>query len=366
MDEDPGGSESVRGIMFTRHRVYAPLFAFLLTTGSCFAQQAIEPGPSSSRITLDVVVAEKSGHPVAGLEQKDFLLFDNKAPQPITSFRAIGHDQEPVEVILVVDTINASYHTVAYERTEIEKFMHTEGGHLAHPTSLAVVSDTGSQITNGYTTDGNQITAALDKYTVALRTIGRSTGIYGADERFTLSLTALQALAAREATRPGRKIILWMSPGWPLLSGPRIELSAKQQQQIFTTIVGLSTELRKAHMTLYSVDPVGAGENLLRTNYYKTFLKGIEKPSQVNAGNLGLQVIATQTGGLALDSSNDIASLLERCYSDVDRYYEISFDPPPADHANEYHSLQLQVQRPELFARTLQGYYAQPGSGAAQ
>jgi len=355
--------------MVTRHRAYASLFICLLTAASCHAQQPPAPSASSNRITLDVVVTEKSGRPVTGLEQNDFLLFDNKTPQPITSFRALSHGQEPVEVILVVDTMNASYHAVAYERTEIDKFMHTESSHLAYPTSLAVVTDTGTQITNGFTTDGNQVTAALDKYTVGLRTIRRGTGVYGADERFTLSLTALEALVQREAARPGRKIILWVSPGWPLLSGPHIELSSKQQQQIFANVVGLSTELRKARITLYSVDPVGAGENLMHANYYKTFIKGVEKPSQVNAGNLGLQVIATQTGGLALDSSNDIAALLARCYTDANSYYEISFEPPPAD-PNEYHSLQLQVQKPELFARTREGYYAQPatqpGSVAAQ
>jgi VWFA-related protein len=357
--------------MSTYSRLCIPFLSLLLIVGTSAAQQSSAANPPpASRITIDAVVTDRSGEAIAGLQQQDFTLTDNKAGRPINSFRALGHSQEPVEVVLVIDTVNASYHTVSYERTEIDKFLHAEGSQLAYPTSLAIVTDTGTQATNGFSTDGNQVSAALDKYTVALRTINRSTGIYGADERFTLSLTALQTVAAKVSSFPGRKIILWISPGWPLLSGPHIELSDHQQQQIFGNIVGLSTQLRKSHITLYSVDPIGAGENLMRTNYYKNFLKGIEKPSQVDAGDLALQVIATQTGGLALDSSNDTAALLRRCYSDANSYYELSFDAPPADRPNEYHHLQLQVNRPDVSVRTIQGYYnqlaTQTGSGTPQ
>jgi hypothetical protein len=38
---------------------------------------------------LDVLVTDISGRPVAGLEQKDFTLLDNKKPRPILSFRAV-------------------------------------------------------------------------------------------------------------------------------------------------------------------------------------------------------------------------------------------------------------------------------------
>ena len=70
----------------------------------------------------------------------------------------------------------------------------------------------------------------------------------------------LQELAVREASRPGRKIILWVSPGWPLLSGPNIELTTKQQENLFAHIVSLSTILREGRITLYSVDPLGTAD----------------------------------------------------------------------------------------------------------
>ena len=336
------------------------LLAFLQFPSLTSAQQNTPAGDSTGKIHLDVVVTAKSGPPVAGLHQQDFTVLDNKTQRPVTSFQALGGSQAPIEIVLLVDAVNITYQRLAYARTEIEKFLRANEGRLAHPTTLAIFTDGGTQIQEGSSSDGNALSADLDKYAVGLRTIRRSSGIYGADERFQLSLTALHQLAVREAARPGRKVILWVSPGWPLLSGPNIELSPKQRQQIFSDIVNLSTELRQAHVTLYSIDPLGADESLQHDFYYESFLKGVSKPNQVNIGDLALQVIATQTGGLALSSSNDVSALLQKSMADMDAYYELSFDPPPADHRDEYHHIEVQVAKPGLAARTLQGYYAEP------
>ena len=313
------------------------------------------------RIYLDVVVTRKSGPPVSGLEQQDFTLIDNKLPQTITSFRALGGTAGRVEVLVVVDAVNVDYEKVAYVRQEIEKFLRADGGHLPQPTALAFFTDQGTQIQEGLTTDGNALSTALDKYTVGLRTIRRTSQYAGAD-RFNLSMQALRELATREAQRPGRKIILWVSPGWPLLSGPgAVELlDSKEQQELFANIVTFSTQLLQARITLYGVDPLGATESELRANYYEEFVKGVKEPSQVVPGNLALQVIATQSGGLALDFNNDVAAMLRQCLADTQAYYELSFDAPEADKPDEYHQLEVKVAKPGLTARTRRGYYAQP------
>src|SRR5450631_372350 len=97
--------------------------AFLLTPLVCtavfFAQQNTPPPASAlasipaSRIDLDVVVTPKSGPAVAGLQQQDFTIFDNKALQRITSFRARSGSQDPVHIILVIDAVNTGYQILA-------------------------------------------------------------------------------------------------------------------------------------------------------------------------------------------------------------------------------------------------------------
>jgi VWFA-related protein len=336
------------------------LLLILSLAPAAFAQQPAQPTqPASTKIYLDVVVAPKSGAPVGGLQQQDFTVLDNKVPQTITSFKTVTGREAPIEAIVVIDAVNTTAQTVSYARLQIDKFLRAEGGHLAYPIAVAVFTDQGTQIVGNFSDDGNALAAALQQDNPGLREIGRSSGYYGATERWQLSLEALRQLIAGAAPHPGRKLIIWVSPGWPLLSGPNIQLDSKQQQQAFADIVGLSNQLLQARVTLYSIDPLGTDESLDRVSYYEQFLKGISKPSQVDMADLALPVLATQNGGLALHSSNNLSGLVQQCVADTP-YYEISFDPPPAKQQDEYHHLEIRVAKPGLTARTREGYYAQP------
>jgi VWFA-related protein len=347
---------------------------FFCSSLSGFAQQGASSSPltpptesatssSGRRITLDVVVTDKSGKPVPGLRQQDFTVLDDKQPQKILSFSATDETGEatgsPQQVILLVDAVNNSFDGVGYERLQLDKFLRQDGGRLPNPTSLVLLTDT-SQGQSVITRDGNALMNVLNSNQSGLRSISRSQGFYGDADRVQLSLGSLEGLASHVATEPGRKLLIWLSPGWPLLSGPEVELSAKDQQMLFHTVVSLSTELREARITLYSVDPLGVADGgSFRTLYYESFLKGVSSAKQVQNGNLGLQVLAAQSGGRVLNSSNDIAKSMASCLLDAKSFYTLSFDSPPADHPNEYHSLQIKISKPGLTARTRTGYYAQ-------
>jgi VWFA-related protein len=227
--------------------------------------------------------------------------------------------------------------------------------------SIVFFSDKGVTIGDAASQDGKSLSADLDENKNALRTSVRSQGFYGAADRLQLSLRTVQQLADHEATRPGRKLVIWISPGWAFLSGPHVELSSKDQQQIFRSIVALSDQLRQANITLYNVDPLGVADSgTLRTFYYKDFLKGVRTPNQVRFGNLGLQVLATQSGGLVLNSSNSVADEIEKCVADANAFYVLTFERLAADGPDDYHALDVKVDRSGVVARTRAGYYAQP------
>jgi VWFA-related protein len=330
------------------------------------AASAQQPAPQTQagagRIYLDVEVAPKSGAPVSGLEQQDFTLLDNKAPQTITSFKEISARQAPIEIVLVIDAINDTAQNLEYERIQIDKFLQAEDGNLAYPIAVDVLTDTGIQPVASFSTDGNALSAALMKSDIGLREIGRSAGYWGATERLQYSLDGLSNIVKSEASRPGRKVILWVSPGWPLLGGPNnnMNLDEKQERQLFGDVVTISTDLSRANITLYSVDPLGPDESVIRASDYEQFLKGVSKPNQTQTGNLGLQVIAIQSGGLALSSGNDTAKSLQDCVADTVPYYEISFEAASPERPDEYHHLEIKIDKPGLTARTRQSYYAQP------
>ncbi len=62
--------------------------------------------------------------------------------------------------------------------------------------------------------DGNALSEAIDKQEQGFRILQSGDQRVGA-QRVTLSLDALEQLIATEKTRPGRKIILWVSPAGP-------------------------------------------------------------------------------------------------------------------------------------------------------
>jgi VWFA-related protein len=326
--------------------------------------QAVPPtatNPASDRqLTLDVVVSNRSGKAVQGLQAKDFVVLDNKQPQKILSFQATGGSvqaEPPVTILLMIDEVNTSYNNVAYVRAEVEKFLLQNGGELAHPVTLGFFTDGGTQVLDGSSRDGKALLASFDKHETALRSIRRSQGIYGADERLHLSLQAMNALAERAGQIPGRKLVIWISPGWPLLSGPSIQLSNKDQKGIFQSIISASTTLRNAGVTLYAIDPLGLTD-FSRVTYYQEFMKPVLAPKNAQLGNLSLQVLATQSGGLVLTESTDIAAQIQRAMADADAFYTLTLEMPPTE-SNQYHAIDVKVEQPGLTARTRHGYYGQ-------
>jgi VWFA-related protein len=325
------------------------------------------PAPGANRqITLDVKVTDKSGTPVRGLQKQDFTLMDDKRAQSIVSFQAVdsaapSQSDPPVEVVLVVDAVNATPQAVAYERGEIKKFLLRNGGQLAQPVSLVVFADADTKVQNASSRDGNALAALYDQYETGVRSINRSQGYWGATERFDMSLKTLTEIAEAARTRPGRKLVIWVSPGWPLLTGPDTELSHKTSQEIFDAIVSFSTLLRQARVTLYSVDPLGVADaGGIRITYYEEFLKGVASPSRAVPADLSLQVLAAQSGGRVVNSSNDITTEIAECAADADAFYVLSFNASRADEPNEYHALEVKVTKPGVKVRARSGYYSQP------
>src|ERR1700722_1359935 len=99
--------------------------------------------------SLDVVVTDKSGTPVSGLELKDFTVLDNNQPAKILSFHESGAGPQvdpPVEVILLIDKVNLDFKEVAFVRQEVEKFLGQNAGHLAQPVSLFVLTNQGLDV----------------------------------------------------------------------------------------------------------------------------------------------------------------------------------------------------------------------------
>jgi VWFA-related protein len=331
-----------------------------------FAQQsaapaAPTPGAQEGRNHLDVMVNDKTGKPISGLEQKDFTLLDNGKPANIVSFHAVDSladsSAERVQAILVLDAANLDFSTIAREREEIDKFLRSNDGKLPIRVSIILASDAGLKVIVQPSTDGNAVAAQLDQADSELHSLTRASGRIADYERLELSVRLLYSLVTPMKDRPGRKLLFWIGDGWPLLDSPGFTQSAKGEQQLFEEIVQVSTVLREGRFSLYSVSEGFSGP---RTALYEGFLKGVKSSKQANPGNLSVRVFAAQSGGRVMAPSNDLASEFSKCFEDAAAYYTLSFDPPHSEKPDEYHDLKVQIAKPGLTARTNTGYYDQP------
>ena len=322
---------------------------------------ATAAGQATSReIQLVVMVNDKAGHAISGLERGDFTLLDNNHPTQIDSFNGFipstPESQPQQQIILIMDGVNIAYQEVSYARLGIDKFLRS-GGRLPAPMSIYWYTDEGLREEEGPATDGNALADQLDAAQARLRMLTSAAGTWGAIERFDMSVQTLDKLVRMYRAKPGRKLLIWLGRGWPMLQDPSLQMTWKDQQRLFANIVELNTVIRQAHVSIYSVTP-GVPE---RYPYqYEEFVKGVKNPSHAFLPNLDLKVLAEQSGGVVVNPSNDLGSQIEQCMQDTKAYYVIGFTPPQSGERDEYHELKVRVDKPGLTARTNTGYYNEP------
>jgi VWFA-related protein len=274
------------------------------------------------------------------------------------SFHAFGESNptpgEPTEVMILIDTVNSSLVDVAYAREQLATFLRQDGGLLAQPTSLLYFNGNCAQRIGPVSGDSNLLAEALDKAASNLHPIQRSEAFHGDLERLQVSLETLGRLAVDNVNKPGRKLLLWISPGWPLLPHTDVLNDRRQVQAYFGEIITVLAALRQARITLDNIDPASnTGADSTRWDYYKIYLKGVSGVNKAAAGNLALQVLAEQSGGRIMTFINEyLSGEVANCVAGAGTYYFLSFEALPAKRVDEYHSLKITVDKPGLTVHT--------------
>lgn len=315
------------------------------------------------RIHLDVVVSDAQGKPVPGLEPWDLQLTDAAKPAKVISFRGFdgvaARPDPPAQVLLVIDEVNLPFQQVAFVRSELTQFLSQNGGRLAHPVMLMRLTDKGLRVQPSATVNGNELVRLVGEIKGEIGYVNPAMGGDGALERFQISVRGMATIAENEAGKQGKKLLIWIGPGWPMLEGAQYKSpNETNRRRYFDTIVELTNRLREARITVNSVSGVAADAG--NAQFYRRFLKGVASPREASSGNLALKVLATQTGGRILGPGNDLAEQIDACIADANAFYSVSFDPPPDGKPGEYHELKVQIGKPGMTARTNAGYYFEP------
>jgi VWFA-related protein len=339
------------------------------------------------RIVLKVVVTDASGKPVSNLKEQDVALLDNGQPQALTSFQAVDDSKLPrrSRLILMLDTVNNPARAIEQDRHEVERYLQASPSFLANPTSIAVLGEAGATI-GPSSQDRKTLLEQVRQLKDQLHPVScqedpdinhsflnvwmpnapatlRSTKVLAClNQRFERSVASLYKLAAQQSTVPGRVLLLWLGPGWPLLNEHEFtQDSAEVRQNFFHYLVELSTTLRESQVTLDAVtSPDFVRKTETRNDHDNAFFDGVPREEDTTAGSLGLEALAHQNGGQTLADSRDLASGITQAIAAENSYYVLSFDSPPAATPAEFHTLRVDTSQPSLKIRTSTLYYAQP------
>jgi VWFA-related protein len=307
--------------------------------------------------SIDLVVADSAGNPVLDLPPWDFTLLDNGQPAKIRTVHKSREASVPVpKLIFVLDAINLSPQQLTQTESAIVHFLRRNKGRLDSPCFVYRLTRDGLFSSSKPTRDGNLLAKEVEQHK-SPRTVWRSVRNDGpnllhawvgnSSQPNPLSLRALGSIAIDQREIAGRKVVVWISPGWPVNGG---DIG-------FDEATELSTRLREASITL---DNVNVWPNPDQSFNYHDYLEAPRSQKDMQPAKLALQVIATHTGGLVLDSSGDLDRDIERCVEEVRGFYTLTFNPPHTYQMDEFHDLRVQVNPPTLTVRAPTGYYNEP------
>lgn len=274
---------------------------------------------NSTLVLIPVSVTDPLGRPVAGLERKDFHLFDGDVEQKVTQFS--GEDA-PLAIGIVLDLSGTMSDKLKKARAAVAQFMET-----ANPQDeffLVEFSDR-AKLTVGLTGNSQEIDSRL----AGTRAQGRTA---------LLDAVYLALQVIRKSAKP-RKALLIISDGGDNYSrysrGEVKELAMESDTLIYA-------------MGIFG--PAGIGWPTL----------------EERSGPALLSELAEQTGGRSypvkhLDQLPEIAS---RIGTELRNRYVLGFSPPDAGRDGKYHRVRVQLSQPPglppLHTLCKPGYYA-PG-----
>ena len=371
---------------------------------------------TTNLVQVDAVITDKDGKLVTDLKPEEVEIYEDGREQKITNFSfnlsestSPARDAKPTPVdknappvplsrvkaedirrtiALVVDDLGLSFESTHYVRRALKKFVDEQ----MQPGDLVAIVRTsgGMGALQQFTTDKRQLYAAIER--VKFYMSGRSgVGAFAAIEPPTPGERGAEIDAANEELNqfredvfavgtlgavnyvvqglrelPGRKSVLLISDGFRIYSRGDPTRSYRTVQRLQRLV----DEAGRASVVIYTMNATGL-QTLGMTAADDLYGRDMEQlqdalSSRRNAAfetQEGLDVLARQTGGIAIKNSNDLSGGIRRVLEDQRGYYLIGYRPDQStfDMRNgrrKFHRLSLKIKRPGKFnVRMRQGFF---------
>ena len=373
-----------------------------------------------SVVNVEVYVTDKKGNRITGLSRGDFTILEDGKPMEITNFYAVegrhpvtpspapaaapaptapGEPEAPADLlpedqrlylVVYVDNFNLD----ALDRNRVFRDLRL---FLADQVSVGdqvmlVSYDRSLHVRRTFTRDPQVVASSLtelekmtgfarqretDRREALSRIEDARSGTEALtwargwaqevenDLRFTTD--AIKEMVSSLAGLPGRKAILYVSDGIPMVPGE--DLFHAVQEKFNTTSAITESFSFNATRTFTELS---AQANANRISFYTLDAAGLRVSSDFSAENRNVPVsgvdsvhtnnlqaplryVASATGGLAILNTNRATSMLERVAEDFNTYYSLGYRAPQAGRGR-YHKIDVKVKRKGVEVRHREGY----------
>ena len=270
-------------------------------------------------VSLNVTVSDGAAHYVTDLAAGDFNVFEDGVKQDVTFF---NHSNLPIALALLVDT-SASMETKLQTAQEAAIGF----ARKLRPQDLAEIIDFDSRVIvlQGFTNNVQELEQAIRKTSA-----GGSTSLFNA---IYIALKDLKKVVARNVDEIRRQAIIVLSDGEDTSS-----------LLPFEEVLDLA---KRSETAIYCIG--------LRSNDgLSSSAKGFKE------AEFNLRQFAQETGGRAFfpNQLSDLTNVYGQIADELSSQYTVGYTSRNAKRDGSWRRIIVRVNRPNLTARTKQGYFA--------
>jgi VWFA-related protein len=274
--------------------------------------------------------------------------------------------------VILFDSANGDATEHAYARDELLKFLATSEIH--EPLAIFALHND-LKLLHDFTTDAKALHAAVAAYkppapfqageSVESRAsaFSNSGNFHTSERNIENTLNQLNVLANVLIGYPGRKNLIWLSEGFPLVLFPDIASQTnKSGQDLRSTSVGPNAKENmqmSADFKSYAALVKKVSDSLMNAHVaiYPVEAEGLVRDSRLAAKNT-MNDMAQMTGGRVFANRNDIALGMKTSLEDGSIYYTLEYYPDNKQWDGQFRSIKVSVDRPGINLRYREGYYA--------
>ncbi|MGB6850685.1 MAG: VWA domain-containing protein, partial [Thermoanaerobaculia bacterium] len=384
-------------------------------------------------VNVDVHVTDKKGNPIKDLKKEDFEIFENGRAVAISNFSVVENGrpqtapesskpkdrvaQEPappvdprfgrtpvpedqrLHLVIYVDNFNIRPFNRNRVFRRLREFLQSK---LSRDDRVMLVSyDRSLHLRHEFTSDAQIIAGALfeleglsgfgvqadsDRRDIVRAIEEATTGIdvtwrvrqyaESAFNDLSFSLDALNEIVSWLAGLPGRKAVLYVSDGLPMVPGEDLFYMVNERFKNESSVLSMAREFDASRRFM----ELTARANSNRVTFYTLDAAGLRPPqtSSVDSPTVGtagvqsftesvyisniqapLLMMAEETGGQTIYNTNDVGPGLERIASDFRSYYSLGYTPTHSG-SGRYYKIEVKVNRKGLRVRHREGYRDKP------